>query len=554
VVDADGLKPAAVDLPIDGIRLLELHRSDALDETVDGLALGQREQLRLDDLLRGLEAAFDAVDDVTTFESVHQLVVGNLERAAAVLDGAGPNGGRPPELNGVRIPRGAVTIDVRALVVVDASTTATRWPAGTRDRFDPALNAWVASLLPLPSDVGWTATDAAGKVVELRLDRLALSALDACVLASDDPTAVTPGLRRLIELARPDSALVSVDPAEPGGAPISLTEFQLLATELKRLIQESTPADERSVALSDEVIGVDDVRAVPVHAIVGLDALLGEFDSVATATSWADLDAEVAASLARVGLVPSPTVEAGADFAALQARLARRRKVADGVENSTTLAGTRDRVAALMGTAAPLLAPFTLPTSGGVVLSSTLADADELDDWLEVAATVHPSLGQLGRAIELSGFLGLAPPTLIAGHGPLIDGDQWAATHRPAAGTGGRVAAAVVAHGPVAPGSEVVGLLVDRWSERIPNPDQVTGVAFHFDAPSCEAPQTMLLVVPPEGTTWSTGLVMDSVVETIEWMQLRAVAIDDLGDYGQALPTTFVPGSLDGTATVGAAT
>jgi hypothetical protein len=554
VVDADGLKPSAVDLPIDGIRLLELHRAGALDDTVTALALGARDQRQLNDRLRGLEAAFDAVDDVTTFESVHQLVVGNLERAAAVLDGAGPNGGRPPELNGVRIPRGAVTIDVRTLVLIDASSGTTAWPDGTRDQFDPALNAWVASMLPLPSEVGWTATDAAGEVVEFELDDLPLSALDACILASDDPTTLTPGLRRLTELARPDRALVAVDPTHRGRAPISLTEFQLLAIELKRLIQESTPADGRSVALSDEVIGVDALGAVPKHATDGLDELLGDFASVATATSWADLGADVAASLARLGLVPSPTVEASADFVAVQAHLARRRKVANAVENPTTLAGTRDRVAALMGTAAPLLAPFVLPTDGGVVLSPALAAADELDDWLDVAATVHPSVGHLGRAIDLSGFLGLAPPTLIAGHGPLVDGDRWAATHRPAAGTGGRVAAAVVAHGPVAPGREVVGLVVDRWSERIPNPDQVTGVAFHFDAPSCEAPQTMLLVVPPAGATWSTSLVQDSVLETIEWMQLRAVAIDDLGDYGHAVPTTFVPGYLDGTATVGVAT
>jgi hypothetical protein len=112
----------------------------------------------------------------------------------------------------------------------------------------------------------------------------------------------------------------------------------------------------------------------------------------------------------------------------------------------------------------------------------------------------------------------------------------------------------VLTHGAVAPGRSVVGLVVDRWPERIPSGDQMTGVAFHFDGPSAEAPQTMLLTVPPEGVAWSSDLVVDAVLETIEWMQLRAVALDDLGDYGHALPTTFVPGNLDGTEIVGAAT
>ena len=37
------------------------------------------------------------------------------------------------------------------------------------------------------------------------------------------------------------------------------------------------------------------------------------------------------------------------------------------------------------------------------------------------------------------------------------------------------------------------------------------------------------------------GTVVDAVLETIEWMQLRTVAIDDLGDFGHALPPTCVP-------------
>ena len=109
-------------------------------------------------------------------------------------------------------------------------------------------------MLPSPGDVGWVATTAEGGRVELRLDQLAVSALDACALASDDPTTLTPGLRRLSELTRPNVTLVSHAPADPGDAPLSLAEFQVLAVELRRMVHESTPADERAVLPADQAL------------------------------------------------------------------------------------------------------------------------------------------------------------------------------------------------------------------------------------------------------------------------------------------------------------
>ena len=172
VAAADGLGDAALDVPVDGVRLLDLHRAGELDATVDGLALETVKEDRLVDLLGALESTFDAIDDVTTFEMVHHLVVGNLDRAAAVVDGMGPNGGRPPELTGVRTPRDALTIDTRALVLIDASTSSGGggWVGGTRDRFDPELDVWAAAVLPPPTEVGWLATTTKGDTVELSLN------------------------------------------------------------------------------------------------------------------------------------------------------------------------------------------------------------------------------------------------------------------------------------------------------------------------------------------------------------------------------------------------
>jgi len=49
-----------------------------------------------------------------------------------------------------------------------------------------------------------------------------------------------------------------------------------------------------------------------------------------------------------------------------------------------------------------------------------------------------------------------------------------------------------------APPTEVCGALADEWTEIIPATEETTGITFHYDRPSCEAPQTMLLVTPAQ--------------------------------------------------------
>ncbi|GIH15137.1 hypothetical protein [Rugosimonospora africana] len=547
VAAADGLGEAATDQPVDGIRLLDLYRAGQLSGPIGALGLPQPRQRQLLAILDSLASAFDAVDDVTTFESVHQLVVGNLERAAAVTDAMGPDGGRPPELTGVRTTRDAATIDNRALVLIGSPAPAANrgWASGTRDRFDPQLDAWVATLLPPPAQVGWTAVAADGTNVDLRLDRLAVSALDAVWLADDNPESIGPGLRRLTELAHPEVTLVDLFPAEGRNAPTTLTQFQLLAVELRRLIQSSSPADARALLGPAEVPepGVD-VAGTVARATDALAPVLAAYDAVAAAAGWTELTAAQAAELARLGLTPAPGGDPAADFAAVRDRLARRRDAADAAVAPDTIEGVRQRVAELIGSPGPVLATFTVPAAGAVEFSDAVAGQDEVDDWLDIVGSVRPKVGALTRTVLLSGLLGMPPPTMVAGQLPLVDGESWVALHRPRTGTLGRIAAAALTHGTVVAGGQAVGLVVDSWAERIPADEQVTGVAFHYDSPSAEAAQSMLLVLTPEDRQWSTDLVIDTLLDTVEWAQLRAVAIDDLGDYGQAVPTVVVSGAL----------
>jgi hypothetical protein len=73
------------------------------------------------------------------------------------------------------------------------------------------------------------------------------------------------------------------------------------------------------------------------------------------------------------------------------------------------------------------------------------------------------------------------------------------------------------------------GLIVDDWVELIPNHEETTGVAFHYDQPNAKPPQSLLLAVTPVVSgKWKWQDLNDSILETIELAKTRAVEPDQL--------------------------
>ena len=89
------------------------------------------------------------------------------------------------------------------------------------------------------------------------------------------------------------------------------------------------------------------------------------------------------------------------------------------------------------------------------------------------------------------------------------------------------------------------GLLIDEWNETIPNRIETTGIAIHYNQPSTEPPQCLLLAVSPvvDGQ-WQWDDLVDTVMDTFDRAKRRAVEPDLLKPtaYAQLLPavlTTF---------------
>ena len=71
------------------------------------------------------------------------------------------------------------------------------------------------------------------------------------------------------------------------------------------------------------------------------------------------------------------------------------------------------------------------------------------------------------------------------------------------------------------------GMILDEWTESIPDPTAITGLTFNFDQPNSEAPNTLLLAVTPEVTgSWSWTDMMNILYETLLMAKKRAIDPD----------------------------
>lgn len=98
----------------------------------------------------------------------------------------------------------------------------------------------------------------------------------------------------------------------------------------------------------------------------------------------------------------------------------------------------------------------------------------------------------------------------------------------------------------------VSGLKIDGWFETIPDETINTSLAFHYDAPNTQPPQSLLLAVPPDRnkTCWEIDDLVQIISDTMELYKIRAVDFEALREtesdnylqpIGAFLPSTIVP-------------
>jgi len=167
-----------------------------------------------------------------------------------------------------------------------------------------------------------------------------------------------------------------------------------------------------------------------------------------------------------------------------------------------------------------------------VLLQNTATNA--FDDWLNGLAKVRPQLKTLHLSGLLRDALQLTPQPMSKFEPmqlPAGVGDRWIALSSAQEYTPNSISLAFQLPAGFDPAVAAVrcGMLLDTWTEIIPSKQETTGIAFQYDGPQTEPPQTLLLAISPQTTgKWKWNDLMDTVAETLELAKMRALEPDIL--------------------------
>lgn len=248
------------------------------------------------------------------------------------------------------------------------------------------------------------------------------------------------------------------------------------------------------------------------------------------------------------------------------------------VDAAAKLRALQDGAAGIFGEEFRLIATFTLDaqsgaeqtaantyfTSGSLLAhaKTELAVDNPLDTWMYGCARVRPNVRLVEDTIMLAEAHGLTNiGTLHAMQLPHKAGAPWYALDFPQKDTpdSERLAYVALARTGYDPAAQRCGLLLDEWAETVPVVDNVedpdaefqhtTGLAFHFDRPSQEPPQAMLLLTPATWSgAWAWDDIVTGIVETFALSRLRSVEPNHLDDtaLAQFLPATVASVTTSG--------
>jgi hypothetical protein len=582
---------------VNGLRLVQSYRDGTLGGVIAVLAQADRDAItaaaaRVADIL-------DACGDLMLAESVHHAAQGNFERAGGVLTAAGEFTHLPAAFDVVETPRSGMALTHRLLVGM--SGDATGIPVATpRARLEPQLSAWVGRIIGPLGMVGCTArytfteNDAAGEAVfTVTHDELGLEPIDLMFSADDNgpgelEARIDAAARRQFDAAHPDGKVDGVEIRlfdAPTGGIRRVGELLPVLAQLRRLIASARGATRRDLfapkdlhGLGDEVIesidrgeltlrvlGRSSEDAHARNAASLWDAFVAARDALGPDDA-ADVDAwqerlNAAALFAVTEAVPALPAESGDALAALRGQATRIRalmqtrfEAASAKWSPETqpagdvLTLCREVTAALLGAHFPLM-PRIAPSAGLSAAAMPLPE-DRLPDWLFSASTTREGAARLQHARVLAETLAEPLEAMRAFQWPSTLG-FWAGDTLPAFDpesgrpTTDLVSVVVQSADAFDPIESMSALVIDEWHELIPNEAELTGVAFHYDAPNTEPPQTLLLAVSERTLAnngrWTWDELVGCVHQALTLARMRAVGPDQLRhtQLDTVLPATY---------------
>jgi hypothetical protein len=399
----------------------------------------------------------------------------------------------------------------------------------------------------------------------------------------------------------PDIRAHFQDRSALAAAEISVLEISSLVAALRKTIQDSRPLTANDFMLPDSAAapaahtGASRLKtALTTHVLANTRAaaLIGELRSQAAAleAALAQNQAEDTWQPLSQALWPNllASWQQGMNISGVEAftpatplaagRLAAKaREVASQLENSLAQAGqvltalpastegealvkSLQEVAGMLFGTSLRLFPDIRTANGAAVkaayasrhLLQQAAETD-IDAWMGEAALVRRHLRVYRQALLLRETLSPAEaaPAFSVLQFPFFDGRQqpWIGGLVPEttpAEERGSLSLLLDLPPDFDPQAGFPGLVIDEWPEWIPERTVDTGVAFQFNQPNTEPPQTLLLAVAPvEGGNWHWDHLVGAVNDALELSKMRLVTPAHIREttpaLGQLLPAILLP-------------
>jgi hypothetical protein len=222
----------------------------------------------------------DAVADMVIAESVHQVVQGNYDRTAATVD-AYSKGTFPDLPDIVQTPRRGISLTHRIALQLEGDVDPDKSPNSVkmtpRAEAEPAINKWLASVMPELANIACTVTYVTGNkytaTEEENLEKrteivtqenLGLQPIDLLYILNPDSKQVMNELDdRIVSYTidkfkpRADSEITIQYAARLNGK-ISFFEVSALVKSLRSLILRSRPLRPNDISLKGEAISAND--------------------------------------------------------------------------------------------------------------------------------------------------------------------------------------------------------------------------------------------------------------------------------------------------------
>jgi hypothetical protein len=156
-----------------------------------------------------------------------------------------------------------------------------------------------------------------------------------------------------------------------------------------------------------------------------------------------------------------------------------------------------------------------------------------METWISSVARVRPHMARLEQLRMISEAQGGTELNFRPAQMPFREKDLWLAVEFPEIDERTEKAfdikddtICLLVQGTAAADSAALqsALIVDDWTEFIPNINEVTGVAFNYDQPNATSPNTLLLAIEPTGSdNWDWDVLMGIMEDTLRRAKSRAV-------------------------------